>query len=185
MELYVEDLVKKELKDEVVIFQTDTVYGIGCLLSSKKGVKRIYEIKKRDGNKPLAVLCANVEQVKSVVDNYDLGASLGEKHWPGALTLVLPKKDIVGDHVTAGLNTVGVRIPNDEIALEILEKFGPMAVTSLNLSTEPAILRFSDAYMYFENVDYLVCGTDLENLSSTVYDCVNKKTLRNGDIRID
>ncbi len=185
MEINVKELLKKEIKDEVIVFQTDTVYGIGCLINSRKGVEKIYEIKKRDGNKPLAVLCADLKQVNSIVNDFELGEKYGQKHWPGALTLILPKNDKIGDFITSGFNTVGVRIPNDDIALSILEKFGPMAVTSLNLSTEPAILKYSEAFDYVDIVDYLVKGTDLSSLSSTVYDCINKKTLRQGEIRID
>ena len=184
MEIKVKDLLKKEIKDEVIIFQTDTVYGIGCKINSAKGVARIYEIKKRDGDKPLAVLCANLEQVKSVVSDFSLGKEY-TKYWPGALTLILPKNELIGDFITSGFHTVGVRIPNDEIALSILMKNGPMAVTSLNLSTEPAILRYQDALAYVNQVDYLVEGTDLSSISSTVYDCINKRTLRNGEIKID
>lgn len=185
MEIDVFELLKKELKDEVVIFQTDTVYGIGCKINSVKGVAKIYDIKRRDGKKPLAVLCANLEQVKSIVKDYEIGKELGEKYWPGALTLILPKNHLIGDFITSGYNTVGVRIPNDKTALRILEKYGPMAVTSLNVSTEPAILTYKEALMYVDEVDYLVRGIDLSSVSSTVYDCINKKTLRNGEIKID
>ncbi len=185
MEISVFELLEKNIKDEVIVFQTDTVYGIGCLVSSKIGVKRIYEIKKRDGNKPLAVLCANLEQVKSVVLDFTLCEELGRKFWPGALTLILPKKEIVGNNITSGLNTVGVRIPSDDIALKILSKFGPMAVTSLNLSSEPAILKYDEAVKYSSLVDYVVKGRNLDSFSSTVYDCINKKTLRKGEISID
>ena len=185
MKISVEDLLKKELKDEVIIFQTDTVYGIGCKINSTKGVAKIYKIKKRDGAKPLAVLCANLAQIQSIVNDYELGELLGKKYWPGALTLILPKNELIGDFITSGYNTVGVRIPNDEIALSILEKNGPMAVTSLNLSTEPAILKYEKALEYVNEVDYLVNGNDLSNISSTVYDCINQKTLRKGEIEID
>ena len=185
MKISVKNLLKKDLKDEVIIFQTDTVYGLGCRISSELGVERIYEIKRRDGNKPLAVLCANIEQVNSIVTNFELGQKIGEKYWPGALTLILPKKDIIGDYITSGFNTVAVRIPNDFIALSILEKYGPMAVTSLNLSTEPAILKYRDALEYVSEVDYLVKGGDLNSISSTIYDCINQKTLRDGEIKID
>jgi len=185
MEIRINEFLKKDLKDEVVIFQTDTVYGLGCLISSEKGVERIYEIKKRDGNKPLAVLCANIEQVKSIVSDFELGRKIGEKYWPGALTLIMPKKNIIGNFITSNFDTVAVRIPNDKIALSILEKNGPMAVTSLNLSTEPAILNYADAYEYVNEVDYLVEGVDLNSISSTIYDCINQRTLRNGEIKID
>lgn len=184
MILSVNECIKKNLKDDVIIFQTDTVYGIGCLLNSKKGVEKIYQIKKRDGKKPLAVLCATIEQVKSIVENFELGAVFAGKHWPGALTLIFPKKPIVGDYLTSGFDTVGVRIPNDEIALKILRKFGPMVVTSLNISTEPAILNYADALSYENEVTCIVKGTDLESISSTVYDVTNKKVVRQGEIRI-
>ena len=184
MRVKVDDFITKKITDEVVIFQTDTVYGIGCLLGSKKGVERIYEIKKRDGNKPLAVLCANLDDVKSIVNEYERGEQLAKEHWPGALTLIFPKKEVVGDYLTSGFNTVGVRIPNDEIALKILDTYGPMAVTSLNVSTEPAILKYDDALVFEGDVDYIVEGTDLDTISSTVYDVVNKKTLRQGKITI-
>lgn len=185
MRIHVTDLMEKELQDDVLVFETDTVYGIGCLLNSEQGVKRIYDIKKRDGKKPLAVLCANLEQVKMLVNCDEKYLYYGKKYWPGALTLVLPKKDIVGDFLTSGFDTVGVRIPNDEIALTILRKFGPMAVTSLNLSSEPAILTYQKALEYENKVDYLVDGTDLNSLSSTVYDPVNNRVFRQGEIKIN
>lgn len=180
----VEEILQKELTDEVVIFQTDTVYGIGCLLASSIGVEKIYKVKNREDKKPLAVLCANIEQVKSLVENFEVGQVLAELHWPGALTLIFKKKSVVEDFVTSGFDTVGVRIPNDDIALKILEKFGPMAVTSLNISSEPAILNYQDALVFEKEVDYIVKGTDLSNLSSTVYDCINNKILRKGDISL-
>lgn len=185
MRIKVQELLQKDLTNKVIIFQTDTVYGIGCLLASVEGVNRIYEIKKRDGNKPLAVLCGSLDDVKEIVLNYEIGETLAKKYWPGALTLIFPKKDIVGDFLTSGFDTVGVRIPNDQTALKILKQFGPMAVTSLNLSTEPAILTFEEALKFEDKVDYIVEGTDLNSLSSTVYDVVNKKTLRQGEIKID
>lgn len=185
MEINLKDLLKLDLKDEVIIFQTDTVYGLGCLIGSKIGVDRIYEIKKRDGHKPLAVLCANMEQVRSVVSNFEIGRKIGEAYWPGALTLIMVKKDIVGNFITSNFDTVAVRIPNDKIALSILEKNGPMAVTSLNLSTKPPILKYHQVLEFIAEVDYIVKGEDLNSISSTIYDCINNRTLRYGEIKID
>jgi len=182
MEINVSTLLKKKIKDEVIVFQTDTVYGIGALLQSEKGVKKIYEIKARESKKPLAVLCANFEQVQSIVKDFDSIKQYAEDHWPGALTLVLAKKDIVGDFITSGFQTVGVRIPKDDIALQILNHFGPMAVTSLNISSEPSILKYNDALKFVDEVDYIVKGKDLNSISSTVYDCINQRVLRQGDI---
>lgn len=180
----VKNLLEIDLKDEVIIFETDTVYGIGCLIDSEIGIKRIYEVKKREDKKPLAILCANIAQVKKLVQDFDKYSYLAEKHWPGALTLIFTKNKVVSDTITSGFNTVGVRIPNDIIALDILEKFGPMAVTSLNISTEPALLKFKETLAFEDKVDYIVQGKDLSSISSTVYDCVNNKVLRQGTILI-
>jgi len=180
----IKDLLKINLEDEVIIFETDTVYGIGCLIDSEIGIKRIYEIKKREDKKPLAILCANIEQVKKLVQDFEKYSYLAEKHWPGALTLIFNKNEVVSDAITSGFNTVGVRIPNDTIALAILEKNGPMAVTSLNISSEPSLLKFEDTLAFENKVDYIVKGKDLSSISSTVYDCVNNKILRQGTILI-
>lgn len=184
MIIEVEDLLKIELNDEVIIFETDTVYGIGCLIDSESGIKRIYDIKQREDRKPLAVLCANLEQVQNLVKDFEKHCKLGEKYWPGALTLVFNKTEVVSDLVTSGFKTVGVRIPNSKTALSILEKYGPMAVTSLNISSEPAILSFKDVLPFERSVDYIVKGNDLSSISSTVYDCVNTRVLRQGEIKI-
>ncbi len=185
MVISLEDILKKALKDEIIVFQTDTVYGVGCLLNSEAGVNKIYQLKNREKRNPLAVLCANIIQVKELVENFEAGEKYAKEFWPGALTLIFPKKEIVSDVVTSGFKTVGVRIPNDKVALKILEKFGPMAVTSLNYSKEPAILKYEDALKFNDFVDYLVKGNDLSSVSSTVYDIVNQKVLRQGEIFID
>lgn len=184
MTIDLKDLLKIDLKDEVIIFETDTVYGIGCLIDSEIGIKKIYEIKNRDIKIPLAVLCSSIEQVKKLVRNFDSGSDIAKRFWPGALTLIFDKTSAVSDSITSGFSTVGVRIPNDKIALSILEKYGPMAVTSLNISSEPAVLKFKDTLRFESSVDFLINGKDLSSMSSTVYDCVNKVILRQGDIEI-
>ncbi|MCK5762045.1 MAG: threonylcarbamoyl-AMP synthase [Candidatus Izimaplasma sp.] len=184
MIISLEKLLEKDLKDEVIVFQTDTVYGIGCLVNSEVGVNKIYELKKREKRNPLAVLCSNIEQVKKLVHKFELGEKYALFHWPGALTLIYPKKDIVGDFITSGYSTVGIRIPRDDVAIKILEKFGPMAVTSLNLSSESPILKYADTLNFNNDVDYIVEGIDLSSISSTVYDVINQKVLREGTIKI-
>jgi len=130
------------------------------------------------------VLCANLEQVKSLVKDYDAFKDLAKTYWPEALTIITDKNDNVPDFVTRGSLKVGVRIPNDPVAQKILTTFGPMAVTSLNISSEPAILKYEEALAFKDDVDYLVKGPDLNALSSTVFDVENKLILRQGDIRI-
>ncbi|MFK5884135.1 MAG: L-threonylcarbamoyladenylate synthase [Candidatus Izemoplasma sp.] len=184
MILNLEEILKRDLKKKVIIFQTDTVYGLGTPIDNLDGVRKIYEIKKREAKKPLAVLCANIEQVKSIVLNFDDALTLTKQYWPGALTLVYIKNGTISDEITSGFNTVGVRIPDDPIALQLLELTGPMAVTSLNISAEPAVLNFADALAFIDEVDYIIKGNDLSGISSTVYDVKNCSVLRQGNIII-
>ncbi|MFA5179628.1 MAG: L-threonylcarbamoyladenylate synthase [Candidatus Izemoplasmatales bacterium] len=178
----INELLTYNLEGKVIIFETDTVYGIGCLYNDLPAIKRIYEIKNREYHKPMAILCANFNQVKKLVNNYYVMTDLGKKYWPGALTLIGEKSNLVADLITSGGPTVGVRIPDNELALKILSHFGPMVVTSLNQSHEPAILLYRDALKYEAIVDYIVVGHDLSQLASTVYDPALKKTIRQGSI---
>jgi L-threonylcarbamoyladenylate synthase len=180
-----DEILKQDLRGKVVVFETDTVYGIGCLYDDLASIRRIYEIKNREYHKPMAILCADKEQVSSIIEQFDFIEPLARRYWPGALTLICPKKKNVDDLVTAGGKTVGVRIPDDPVALAILKKFGPMVVTSLNLSGEPPILRFTDALRYEGIVDAVVEGKDLSELASTVYDPFLKTVIRQGRIVID
>lgn len=185
MILSVEELFKLDLSSKTVVFPTDTVYGVGCLLNDEEGIHKLFQLKERDYSKPLAILAPSFESVIPLVKNPEDIRELAEKYWPGALTIVAPKSDKVSDLATANQPTVGIRIPNDETALRILDHYGPMVVTSLNKSTQPALLKFGDVLHFRDQVDYIIFGGDLENQSSTVYDVVNQITLRQGDIVVD
>ncbi len=180
MIVQVNDLLKINLTDKTIAFQTDTVYGVGTQLNSKKGVQKIYELKRREASKPLPVLCPSIEVAMTLVKDPKKLKKFAERYWPGAVTLVIKKSDLVPNYVTKNADTVGLRIPNDPLALMILNHVGPMAVTSLNYSSEPAILNYSDAVKFEPYVDILVEGSDLSSVSSTVYDIENKKVLRQG-----
>jgi len=179
-----DDLLQKDLRGKVIVFETDTVYGIGCLYDDLPSVRRIYEIKNREYHKPMAILCAEIGQVKTLTADFSSIEPYAKKYWPGALTLICRKNPCVADLVTAGGNTVGIRIPDDPIAQKILSRFGPMVVTSLNQSGEPAILNYADALRYETLVDYVVEGKDLSELASTVFDPVKKLVIRQGKIFI-
>lgn len=170
---------------KVIVFPTDTVYGIGCLYQDLESVNRIYDIKNRDFLKPMAILCASIDQVKSLIkDKTHLDSDL-IRFWPGKLTLIFEKHPDISDLITSGMNTIGLRIPDDQTTLALLKKYGPMVVTSLNEANQPPILKFKDALKYESLVDYVIKGEDLNNQPSTVYDTINKIVLRQGDIIIE
>ncbi|MBU1145673.1 MAG: threonylcarbamoyl-AMP synthase [Firmicutes bacterium] len=179
-----EGLLKQDLTGKIIVFPTDTVYGVGCLLKDEASMKRIFELKKREETKPMAILAGNLFDLYPLVQNVEDVIPYAKKYWPGALTLVLKKSSNVSDIATAFQNTVGIRIPNHQDALIILNHFGPMVVTSLNLSSEPAILKFEDVLRFKDKVDYIIDGGNLNGISSTVYDIINRKILRQGNVII-
>ncbi len=144
----------------VVIFPTETVYGIGTSVFSLAGIRRIYELKGRHGRKPLALLVPSLAAAKPLVEAIPPEATrLARRFWPGPLTLVF-KASPLGRLVTGGLATIGVRIPDHPIALAILKKVGiPLATTSVNRSgRKPAISGTAAAKLFGSRVDWLIDG---------------------------
>lgn len=183
MEISIEEFLKLNIKDEVFIIETDTVYGLGALLKSEIGAKKILKIKHRSINKHFSLLVSNLNQVDDLTTNYHDSIDLINKYWPGALTIIFKKSDKVPPYVS-GDDTVGLRMPDNDKTLKAIEKFGPLIMTSLNESGEDAITKYSDALKYLDSVDYIVKGEDLCSLPSTVYDAINNKVLRKGSIKI-
>ena len=180
---------KLTLKGKIIAFPTDTVYGIGALIDDEVAIKKIYNLKKRNLNKPLAVLAASIDDILPYVEEIRLDVKiLMEKYWPGALTIIFKKSAKTLPSVTCGLDTIGFRIPNDETALEILKKVGPIATTSINISGQPPLNDYHEIEKEFgDEIDYLFeKEVKSSNVSSTVIDCTNEdiKVLRQGEIII-
>ena len=127
----------------VVILPTDTVYGIAADVMNEDSIKRIYEIKNRESSNPMSILVSNLEMIKKVTKNLsNIEEKIVKEFFPGALTVVFEKNDKVSDIVTAGLNTVGIRMPNNQFLLELIELIGsPVVATSCNLSGKPSIVN--------------------------------------------
>ena len=175
-------------KNNVIIFPTDTVYGIGASIYDKEGMDRIYKIKNRPLSKPLAVLCANLEQINEICYVSEEGKKLINKFLPGPLTVILKAKDNILS--TFGHDTVGVRIPNYKIALDILKLNGPMATTSVNESGKPSLNDYSQIkceYGFLVEEIYAPDGEDTSSMASTVVDLTSgyPKILREGAISLE
>lgn len=121
---------------EVVAFPTDTLYGLGANAFERFAVREIFEIKQRPPDKALPVFVYQIDDLNQVARHVPNRAwSLLSHFWPGALTVVLPKNPKLSDDVTAGQNTVAVRIPDHPVCLDLVIEVGrPLAVTSANLS---------------------------------------------------
>lgn len=120
-------------RGEIVGVPTDTVYGIAVDPFDEAALERLYDIKGRDEGKPIAILVASLEQGLLLGAMSDRALELADKHWPGPVTLVVPRLDTappwLGDPVR---RTIGLRCPNHPVALALLEAVGPLAVTSAN-----------------------------------------------------
>lgn len=127
-------------KGEVVAFPTETVYGLGANALDAGAVKKIFEAKGRPGDNPLIVHIYDISQWKSLVDSIPEKAGiLAETFWPGPLTIILKKSKLIPEEVTAGLDTVGVRMPSHPTAAQLIFQSGvPIAAPSANRSGRPS-----------------------------------------------
>ena len=145
---YVKKLNEKLKQGGVISFVTDTVWGVGCLPESEKGVENIYELKNRDRSKPLILMSDSVEHLLPYVKDIPPKAhSLMEKHFPGALTLIFEKSDKTPDYVTSFKNTVGIRVPDNPFFKSLCEVIDGhvLATTSANLSGQEAASTYEQA----------------------------------------
>ena len=166
---------------KLVAFPTETVYGLGANALDREAVERIFRVKGRPSTSPLIVHVDSVEAARGVVSEWPESADVLAKHyWPGPLTLVLPKKPLIPDIVTAGLPTVGVRMPAHPLALELIREAGtPIAAPSANLFAELSATEATHVRRNLEKVvDYILDGGPAPvGIESTVLSLVNNKPL--------
>jgi len=121
----------------LIAYPTDTTYGIGCNIFNSRGVKNIYQVKKRDARKPFSFICADLSDVANYAQVSNFAFKIMKRHLPGPYTFVLDATRIVPNNMITRQKTVGIRIPDDEIALSIVRQLGhPLVTTSANLTGE-------------------------------------------------
>ncbi len=170
----------------LVAFPTDTVYGLAADLLQPQAIARLYDVKGRDTAKAIAVLVGGLEQVEQVTTGLTAPAAwLAARFWPGALTLVLPKRPGLPENLSP-LPTVGVRMPDHPFALALLRAAGPLAVTSANLSGQASPQTAEEVLAQLEGrIELLLDGGACPGgVASTVVDCagVELRILRQGAI---
>ncbi|URZ07962.1 L-threonylcarbamoyladenylate synthase [Clostridium felsineum] len=162
-------------KGKLVVFPTETVYGLGANAEDGKAVTKIFEAKGRPQDNPLIIHVADFEDVDKYAKNISESAKrLMQEFWPGPMTLILEKKSIISDVTSAGLTSVGVRMPSSRIARKLIRYSGvPIAAPSANISGRPSP---TDIQRCIEDlngkVDYIIGGENCEfGLESTIIDC--------------
>lgn len=177
------------LSGGTVIFPTDTVLGLGAVANNDEAVAKIFEIKGRDEKKPINVLIADFEDILKVAEipSRKIG-KLMEKFWPGELTIILKRKENTANKAAADGETIGVRMPNSEIARNLIREVGfPLATTSVNLAgNEPAISFSEIDEKVKEKVDFILESDEkLSKEASTIVEFKDDKLeiLREGKIK--
>ncbi len=172
---------------KLVAFPTETVYGLGANALNPLAVARIFELKQRPTFDPLIVHIASLNQLDRLVLNIDKRVyQLAQKFWPGPLTMILPKSSIVPDLVTSGLPTVGIRMPDNEIALELIKRSDcPIAAPSANKFGRISPTTAAHVQKQLPEVDYILeGGKTTVGIESTIIRLTDHgfQILRNGII---
>lgn len=177
----------------VIAYVTDTVWGLGCLPNNESAVKKIYEIKKREAQKPLILMSNEIYPLLDYVKPIPkIGQILIKKYFPGALTIVTDKSENTPDYITSSMPTVGIRVPDNEVFREICEIIPGhvLATTSANLSHQPSAKTYEQALENMSGLADLIIedyGHVAKGLESTVVGVMNNelRIFRQGAIHLD
>jgi len=193
-EFYLQIAAENIIEGKIIAFPTNSVYGIGGDPQNLDVIERIFEIKFRDRSKGLLLLVSDFEEASKIVEFNEVAKKLADKYWPGQLTLILKRKEpnIIPIEVSAHQDTLGLRIPENTIILEILrilkEKgyFGGIIGTSANYSGEPPSISGDDvAKKLLSPIDLIIDGGKSKaKTPTTIIDCTTQelKFLRIGKI---
>lgn len=166
----IDDGVRRLEKGEVVGFPTETVYGLAGSILSEVGIRKIFSTKKRPFFDPLIVHVSSKKMAEQLTTDWNpLADFLAEHFWPGPLTLVLPKSDLVSDLITSGLQTVGIRMPKHTLALSLIDRLGSaLAAPSANRFGKTSPTSAQHVAFEFPDDDFLIfdggpCEVGLES----------------------
>jgi len=173
------------------VFPTDTAYGVGCRMDNEGAVKWVFDVKKRNYDEPVPVLVDSVMMAKGYVsDEYvSVFHEVTGRYWPGALTVVVPcKRDLVNEMVRGGGDKIGMRMPDNDICLELIKGVGvPIIGTSANFHGKVSVFSFEDLDEEFTKlVDFVIKGECRFGKASTVLDISTEpfNVLRQGAVEV-
>lgn len=185
---YEKSEINKVLEDlktgKVVAFPTDTVYGLGVIYD-KDALEKLKQAKGRAETKPIPTMIASYSQLMMIAEIDEKADKLIRAFMPGAVTLVLKKKDSIPDFVTNGKATIAVRMPDDPFVLSLIEGCGPLLVSSANRSDEPSALNDQEVLKQLDGrIHAIVAGKASGKKASTIIDVseADMKILRIGEI---
>jgi L-threonylcarbamoyladenylate synthase len=164
----------------IIIYPTETCYGLGCKVSDTESIRRIRELKRR-GGKCLPVVVHDVEQWRKVAVPNEVASKLARGFWPGPLTLVTGKKESVPDEVC--VDSIACRVSPNEVVLALTAELGPLIATSANFSGGPDPYSLHQVPTPIkEAADWVIDGGELSGRPSTIYNCIIRQVIREGPI---
>lgn len=183
----INEIVNAYENGQIIVYPTDTVYGIGCDPFNKDSISKIYDLKKREGNKRFPILGFSKEELEKIVEFNIDAEKISEKFWPGQVTLLLPIRKEMAEKINNN-GKLAVRVPNNECVLTILEKCKLIIGTSANISGQESILDSNECKTKIPGIDVLVNGGKITSLGeSTIIDFIDDqvKVIREGSISKD
>lgn len=192
MKYYTNEMLEQMAQDfkkgKVLAFPTDTVYGVGVIYGNPSALSKLKAMKHRDQNKPIPMMCASLEDIKSIIAPLNsMALKIASAFLPGPLTLIVPIQDHVDRFYTNGKSTIALRIPNAPALLEVLKQLkAPLMVSSANLSGMPAALNAREVISMLPDLDGILEGECKELQASTIVDCTKEvpTILRKGPISL-
>jgi len=162
----------------VVVYPTETVYGLGGDAFSEVAIRRVYEVKHRPLTQPISVAVSDIDMLGAIAVVDDLAARFIEEFLPGPVTVVLPVRSSLPPCLTVGGDTIGIRMPDHPLALRLIAELdAPITSTSANISGEPAPTRLDDVMIEY---DCAIDGGKLPGTPSTVVDLHERRIIRRG-----
>lgn len=174
----IEHAVKVLQRDGIIVYPTETVYGLGADALSEDAVMKIYEAKGRPLGKPISIAVSDTDMLRAVAVVDDAAEAFIHRFLPGPVTVVLPAKSCLPEMLTGGTGLIGIRMPAHETAVRIIELLdAPITATSANLAGDAPVTRPDEVDVPF---DLLVDGGELPGTPSTVVDLTTRSILRKG-----
>lgn len=185
----IDKLAEILMNDGVIAIPTDTVYGLCVRMNSEKAREKLMQIKNRPSNKSLPVMCADINQIRSIARIEEREEKIIRAFMPGPITLILLKEKNIPKYVNEGSIEIGVRMATSKTLEELIRKIGgPICVSSANKSGEPTCTTIDEISRTFPDLDGILEGEVVYGKSSTIVNCTSKEKLtiqRKGPISLE
>ncbi|MBC8251246.1 MAG: threonylcarbamoyl-AMP synthase [Candidatus Nitrosopelagicus sp.] len=183
----INQIIEAYQKGQIIAFPTDTVYGIGCDPFNKNSITKIYQLKKRIGEKQFPILGLSKNELERIVEFNSNAEKISKKFWPGQVTMLLPIRKEISKEIDSN-GKLAVRVPNNQCILTILKQCKLIIGTSANISGEESILDSNECKTKLPKIDILVDAGKIDSLGeSTIIDFIDDElvVIREGSVFID